>query len=451
MKTIILFFLTLCSTWGASQNDDPLNSLVNQALASNVALKEKMLTAEIAELSLNEAKRLFLPSLSFSSSYVASEGGRNSILPIGDLVNPVYSTLNQLTQSQNFPTLENQRINFLPQNYYDVHLRLSAPLINYDLIQNKKIETAKKNISNYDWQCYQRDVVKDVKVAYYTYQMAAEAVKIFESVLGVIEKSVQVNKSLSQNGIALNAQVLRSKSELMNMQSKLNEAQMKKKMALRYINFLLNRESDIAVAETQMSESALESKLILIKTELQFTNREELNKLNESIYINSQIERMNRNFWLPKINGFADLGSQSDNLLFDRNARYYMLGASLEMPLFSFGRNNLKIKQAQKNTQLAENKYKQVEQALSFEEKKNQDEVMNQMVKLKSSKLQIEAATAYFSVVDKGFKEGVFTQIEWLDAQNQQTQALLNYSIQLNQTAIALAQLERSQATYKLQ
>ena len=80
-----------------------LESYVAEGLENNLALQRKQLGYEKSLAALKEAKGLFMPAVSFNATYTLAYGGRAIQFPIGDLLNPVYSTLNQLTESQNFP------------------------------------------------------------------------------------------------------------------------------------------------------------------------------------------------------------------------------------------------------------------------------------------------------------------------------------------------------------
>jgi hypothetical protein len=44
------------------------------------------------------------------TDYFMAGGGRTVDFPVGDLLNPVYTTLNQLTGGNNFPQVTNQSI-----------------------------------------------------------------------------------------------------------------------------------------------------------------------------------------------------------------------------------------------------------------------------------------------------------------------------------------------------
>ncbi|RYG17103.1 MAG: TolC family protein, partial [Chitinophagaceae bacterium] len=110
-----------------------LDEYVVEGFKNNIVLQQKSISLEKAQYALKTAKSLFLPTVAFSTTCSTADGGRNIPLPLGDLLNPVYSTLNQLTATNKFPLMENQSINFLPKNYYDAKVRTTVPILNTDL------------------------------------------------------------------------------------------------------------------------------------------------------------------------------------------------------------------------------------------------------------------------------------------------------------------------------
>ncbi len=67
-------------------------------------------------------------------------GGRTQDIPIGDLLNNVYSTLNQLTGQSKFPQVNNQSIQFLPNDFHDTRVEVVVPVVNTDLYYNRAIK-----------------------------------------------------------------------------------------------------------------------------------------------------------------------------------------------------------------------------------------------------------------------------------------------------------------------
>src|SRR5215831_18659196 len=72
---------------------DPLEPLVREALRVNLGLAQERLEERRSAAEEGEARALLLPTLSLESRYSHIEGGLN----MGDLINPAYSALNQLT------------------------------------------------------------------------------------------------------------------------------------------------------------------------------------------------------------------------------------------------------------------------------------------------------------------------------------------------------------------
>ena len=76
-----------------SSQENRLQQYIDSALKNNIALQQKSISIEKAMYSLKTAKSLFQPTLAVQGSYQTGEGGRSISFPVGDLLNPVYSTL----------------------------------------------------------------------------------------------------------------------------------------------------------------------------------------------------------------------------------------------------------------------------------------------------------------------------------------------------------------------
>jgi len=94
----------------AVKGQSRLDQYIQQGLVSNQSIRQQTFTLEKNVYALKEAKSMFLPEVSFSTTYSKAEGGRTIDVPVGDLLNGAYATLNQLTGSNSFPRLQNQHI-----------------------------------------------------------------------------------------------------------------------------------------------------------------------------------------------------------------------------------------------------------------------------------------------------------------------------------------------------
>lgn len=173
-KWYLLSIILLLSDGLRSQD---FSALVESAWNNNAQLKSKNFNLAVAQFRYNEAKKMYGPELSANIQYTLASGGRSIDIPVGDLLNPVYQTLNILTQSNVFPTIENTEERLLPNNFYDAKFSLTQPIYYPDLAINKAIRLEQINLNQLEIKAYKRWVVKDVMTAWFQYKMAHEAEK----------------------------------------------------------------------------------------------------------------------------------------------------------------------------------------------------------------------------------------------------------------------------------
>lgn len=425
-----------------------LEAYIKEGLQNNQALKQQRFLLEKNLYALREANTLFMPTINFNTTYTSATGGRRINLPVGDLVNPVYQTLNQLTQSERFPQISNVSEQLMPHDFYDAKLRVAVPLVNAEIYYNKKIKQEQLTMQQAEMNVYKRELVKDIKTAYFKFLQASEAVKIYQNALNLLKESQRINESLVKNGMATSTVLARSQSEISKIEAQIMEAQNNQQNAVAYLNFLLNKplESPIQIdtafntIKTQVPEN--------ISAEM--GKREELQKIKAGINANQQVLNLNKTFWIPKLGTAVDLGSQGFHWQFNDQTRYALLGISLDWNLFASGRNKLKIKQAEMDLNALNAQYEQVDNQLHLQVKTTINNYRSALEIYQSTQFQVESAQKYFNDTFKRYKQGQASQIEYLDARNNLTSSQLQQSIALYNVWIKLAEVERVKAEYVL-
>jgi outer membrane protein TolC len=428
-----------------------LEEYIEMGLKNNIVLQQKNISLEKAMLSLKIANGMFSPSLNLLGNYTNGEGGRRISFPVGDLLNPVYSTLNQLTGSDNFPQIENVNQNFFPRDFYDVRARASMPILNTDLIYNRKIRAHQTLLQEFEVTIYKRELVRNIKVAYFNYLGAREGVSLYQSALTRAQEGKRVNESLLANGKGLPAYVLRSESEIETIKAQLMDAERQVENAQLYINFLLNRNPEEVITTAYSADEDLLNVSLLIQEPVSMQKREELMQVQTLKGLNETMLTMTRMFWSPKISGFMDLGAQAENLKYNSNAKYYLVGVQLDMPLFAGFTNRHKVSQSRleiKNTELS---VQQVNRQLTMSTQISKNALVSAWQNYQSAQKQLEAVQSYHRLIEKGYKEGVNTFIEAVDARNQLTSAQLSVTLNQYRVLIAEANLERETAGYELE
>ena len=422
-----------------------LDEYVATAFQQNITLQQKSIQVEKAMIALKTAQSLYQPSVAFQGGYQSGEGGRSIAFPVGDLLNPVYSTLNALTKSTAFPQIKNVETNFFPRDFYDLKVQTTMPLYNKDISYNKQIQEQSLSLQREDVTLYKRELVKQIKTSYFNYLLSLGLIKVYENSLNLALEGKKVNEKLLANGKGLPAYLLRSDSEIATIQAQFADALKQSQAAQYYFNFLLNRELNAEIRIDFEVEKAV-SGVYSVAPGV----REELSLLTKSINLQETILKMNESFYLPKLNGFVNLGSQST--IYDINAKsaYYFLGLQMDIPIFTGKRNLYKIKQSQLDIVSAKNALDLSTKQFNMATEIAQKNVQSSLVGFQASKKSYEAASAYLRLIEKGYKEGVSTYLETVDARNQWMNAQINYQLKQFNVLIAAAAYEREAASYPL-
>ena len=446
MKKIFALFLPIFLLFSATAQDEIPQEYISMAMENNLVLKEKKLSLEKSLVALKEARSYFLPTTWFEGQYTLAQGGRSIDLPVGDLLNPVYKSLNQLTGSNNFPTISNVSEQLLPNNFYDVRIKTTMPLINPDLRINRDIKQQQTTLQQNEVDIYKRALIKELKLAYYNYLVAGNAVAIYRNALEIVEQNLRVNESLLRNGKGLPAYVSRAESEVRQVGSQLQSALNDQQNAKAYFNFLLNRPlTDSVVAQELLLD---ESKLPLLNNNNDVTAREELKSLELARSINQNVLKMNRSFRTPKLNAFLDLASQGFDFKMNNKSFFYLGGLQLQVPIFTGKRNLYKIEQTMLDSEALRLDNAQTKQQFELAAFVSHNSIVTAYTNYRAALKQQEAARNYFKLIDRGYKEGVNSFIEFLDARNQLTTAQLQANINKYKVFSAVADHERQTASY---
>ncbi len=444
LSTFLFAFLLLFNRKVDAQNY--LEKYIVQGLASNESIKQQRFILERNLYALQEAKALFLPSVNLNTTYTLAGGGRTVDFPIGDLLNPVYGTLNKVTASSDFPTLQNQSILLNPNNFYDLKVRTTYPIINAEIAINKKLKSQQYDLQKIEIDVFKRELVKDIKVAYYQYLQATEAIKIYENALVLVNENVRVNNSLYNNQKVNRTALSRSNNEVLKMTSQITNAKQKQNNAKSYLNFLLNRPLDTEVLVDKIEAIPIQKP----DTETSLTNREELQKLNTAKAINESLLSLANSAKMPKLNSFLDLGSQGFYFKVNNKTPYYFLGLSLEWNIFSGAKNKAKVSQAIAEGKALESQTNYVEQQLALQLKLATNAFSMAIIDYQTALAQVKTSEDNYRDMLRLYKEGTVLLIELLDAQNQLITAQLQTNISLFDTWIKQTEIERANASFTI-
>ncbi|OIR12655.1 outer membrane efflux protein [mine drainage metagenome] len=425
-----------------------LEQYVKLGLDSNLAVKQKNFDLKKAKLDLQRAEALFYPQVNFASQYTAANGGRSSDLPIGDLLNGVYSTLNKLTATNNFPQVSNQTINFLPNDFHDTRFEVLIPLVNTDIKYNKQIKSELINTQQQDVLLYKRELVKMIKQAYYQYLQADKALNIYENALNSVNENLRLNEKLVKNNVATKEVIARAKTQVSQVETSIIEATNNKKNALAYFNFLLNQPLETPV---NIDSSLLQHLQIKLTVPLEVpVQREELAKLQSVKKVYSTNLKLTDATKIPKLNAAYNIGFQGNGFTFDNKQFYQLAAVQLQWNLFKGFDNRYKIKQSQIDIDAIQNQYNDVQKQMLLQVSTANNTYLSAWAALKSTSDEVQSSKEVYEFTEKRYKEGQALLIELTDARTQMTNAAIKYSLAQLAVLNREAELERVTASYPL-
>lgn len=443
MKNVTTLVMICLGYLGYSQSK--LDNYIQIGLTTNEVIKQHNFDINKSVYALKEARSLFYPTVSLNANYTKAEGGRTIDIPMGDLLNPVYNTLNQITNSNAFPTLQNQSVLINPDNFYDAKIHTTMPLLNFEIIYNKRIKMQQSSLQKIELEIYKRELVKEIKIAYYKYLQSIEGVKIYQDALKLVKENQRVNQSLFKNDKINRTAVLRSDNEVIRIEANLETAKQVNNNAKSYFNFLLNQKLDTEI-EVDSENELLPNVIVNENTQ----NREELSQLSLFKELNGNVGKLTQSYWFPKLSGFADLGFQDFDFEVNKQSRYYFAGLGLEWNIFSGNKNKYKLRQVEEDTKKISSQIDNVKQQLLLQFQVSQNNLKSALEQFNADKNQKASAKKYNEDITKLYKEGQAIYIELLDAQNQWVNAQLNTNISLYNSWIAFAELERANAAFTL-
>ncbi|MEI6950391.1 TolC family protein [Paraflavisolibacter sp. H34] len=448
MKRYLLFFL-LTAGGSTALRAQSLQTFIDEGLKSNPVVREKTLSVDAAMLALKEAKSLFLPSSHFETQYTLARGGRTITIPVADLMTPVYKTLSQMTGTTHEVPLKNMSEAFLPNNFYDVRVKTTMPLINPELKANRAIRTSETGMKELELATYKRELVKEIKVAYYNYLMATHGIGIYQNLLQLAAQNLKSSQALVANGKGLPAFVARATFELKAVQEQQQVAALQQQNARAYLNFLVNKPLGDSVLAVEDSLADLLSQTAALAP-AGTPGREELKALAAAQDIYRHKLKASKAYRTPRLNAFLDLGAQDFDFKVQSQSLLYFGGLQLKVPLFTGGRNQLQVRQSLLELETITLQKEHVQQQLSLAALVARNNLQAAESNYRLSEDKLAPAESYYHLVSRGFGEGTHSFLELMDAQVKLTDTRLQINLTKYKLLSAKAEYERQSATYPL-
>jgi len=420
------------------QQPGPLDSIARVAIVRNLGIRRATLAQREAEAGVTQARGLFMPTLGVDARYSELSGGVN----IGDLINPAYATLNQLTGHNAFPT----NIDATLPLGQETRLRATLPLFNGALFANLSGARAIHTLRGAERAAAVRRLDADVRIAYLDLARATSAVAILDETAPVIAENLRTAQRLVDAGTATPDAVLRSRAAQAEVRQQHADAVRLQGAALGALNLLLDQAPDAPVPALGDDNLPPVPALSLADALAASGRREEREMARAAVDGARARGSAAASAFLPSVALAADYGVQGNRYQFDKDHDVAIASVVLSWNLFNGGQDAGRRESASASLQAADLQAAEIDRRIALDVRTSWDAVQVAREVTAAAAARLDAARSAYSLVDRRFAEGLAAHLEWADARAQFTAARLNLVMTRFQLAARGVELERAAA-----
>jgi outer membrane protein TolC len=435
--------------------EEAVELLVSDALSANLELDGAGATVAERLAALDQARALYLPSLDLSGRYTRATGGRTIDFPVGDLLNPVYATLNQITKTSSFPSLQNQQIDFQRTREQDTHVTFTQPLYDPRISAGRAAAQSQYEAASAGRAALAGRVERDMREAYYKWLQARVQIEILDATFELAAENKRVNDSLYRNGKITRDLVFRAEADQLEVEQSQLGARNAESLAKSYVNLLRNASFDRELPLSSVSEpdiAGLRARLMRRSGEADgslaalqnaaMDHRQELRQLDAAQAAAAASERLARAAFRPKLAFSMDAGTEGETYGLSSDDRYLLASVVLKFNLFAGGGDQAGIASARASMREARASRDLQAQQIRLEVQQALQDLELATASLDTAAKRVEAADGAFHIAARKRDLGQINQAEFIDSRRAMTDAQLNLNVTRFAALSSLAELE---------
>jgi outer membrane protein len=418
---------------------DPLGAVAAAALRANLKLKQERVLESRADADVREARGRFLPSVAVNARYTQQSG----TLDLGDLVNPVYATLNEVTGQDRFPT----DLSLTLPLRHESRVGLVQPVFNEAIRAGYDASRHAAEAQHAQVLATARALVAQAESAFLAVGAARSLRRIWESTVPLVAESERVAQRRVDAGTATPDAVFRARAERSDVEQRLLEAREQEDGAVRAFNRLLDRPLDTPVDTVPQAALLLSMDL----TEDQavahaLAGREELSSVGEAIEASRAGERAATAAFLPSVAVAVDYGFQGGAVRFTRQDDFWTASVVVSWNVFNGGQDAARRDAARADVHRLRLQRADVEEQVRLDARQTWEAAFVAHDAIATADSRLASAQRTFDLVRRRYEEGLAAPIEFLDARTALTSAQLNRVVTVYRYAMRWVDLERAAA-----
>lgn len=436
-----------------------LQVVVDDALAANLELQAGSAGVRQRLAALEQARAQYLPTLDLAARYTLADGGRSIEFPVGDLLNPVYATLDQILvasgQPAQFPRVRNQRFDFLRSHEQETRFILEQPLYEPRLRPAVDANRAQLDSAESNLAALRSRVVRDARQGYYQWLAAQQARNVLEASRELAAANLAANQSLYRNGKITRDLVYRAEADVLEIEQQQLNAASRVRLAQAYVNLLRNAPCDQPLPQASVdAETVARFRERLVERiagrrvdatllqDLATDRREELKSLDAAVAQGVAQQALARAAYRPRLALGAEAGIQGTSYGFSADERYVLASVILRWNVFHGGADRAALAQAVARTEELRANRELAERRVRLEVQQATENLEVADASLETAARRAQAAESGFRIIARKRDLGQINQAEYIDARRTLTDAQLNLTRVRTEFLARLAELE---------
>ncbi|HQR24337.1 MAG TPA: TolC family protein [Steroidobacteraceae bacterium] len=436
-----------------------LREVLGEALAANLELRAGAAGVAQRVAALDRARARYLPVLDFDARYSVADGGRTIDFPVGDLLNPVYETLDQLLvqsgQPAAFPRVKNEEIRLLLPREQNTRLVLAQPV--YEPRLGPAVEGTRQELNRVeaDYSGLRSRVIRDTKQAYYEWLVAQQQVLVFDATLELARSNLAATESLYRNGRITRDLVYRAEADLLEIEQQRLAAASRVTIAQSYVNLLRNQPLTSPVPAATIDAATVErfrDRLVRRAAgrrldapaleEVATGQRAEIQGLDAAIAGSLAQQDLARAAFKPAVAVGAEAGIQGEDYGFGPDERYVLASVVLRWNTFRGGADLAALAEARALTDELRATRDLATQQVRLQVQRAVEQLGVAEASLATAEKRAVAAEAAFRITERKRDLGQVNQTDYIDARKTLTDAELNVNRVRTEFLARIAELE---------
>lgn len=419
-----------------------LDEYVALGLKQNLGLRQEELAVQRSAAALREARGLFLPTATINARHTDVRG---SVVDFGEFINPVFSTLNQLTGTANFPTDVELR---LPLKQ-ETSVRVAQPVFQPAIIAGYRAAGAVRDAQEATRDARVHAVAAEIRSAYLQHAKARRLAELRAATRLLLEEQVRVISRLIEAGRATPDALSRARAELSDVIQREAEARQLVEATSQSFNMMLGRPLTDSVVVEDASTLGFGAMPALDAAITSATGRRaELRALDAAERAALAQRRAAQSNYLPNLAVALDYGVQGNDYRFSQDVDFTTVSLVASWNLFNGGRDAARAEQAGLEARRLALQGEDAKRGVELQVRLAWQSAEVARAGISTAEDQRVAAARTHDLVRRRAEEGLASPLELSQARTQLTAAELNAVFTTYDYYLRRVELDRAAAVH---